>query len=68
MELNTYPPKPDWLTEEVIESLKEDLKNCPNPYTDKDIDELLFDGDLDIQRANAHTAKQVLEKYGLIND
>lgn len=68
LELNTYPPRPDWLTDEVIESLREDLAKCPNPYTEEDIDNWVFDGEVDIKRSDAHTAKQVLEKFGLLDD
>ena len=66
MDSNTSPMKPNWLTEEAIRSLREDLDKCPNPYTDDDIKKIPLDGNIDIERANAKTAKDILTKYGLL--
>ena len=66
MDSNTLPMKPKWLTEEVISSLREDLDKCPNPYTNDDVRNLSLDGSIDIERANAKTAKDILTKYGLL--
>ena len=67
MDTNTQA-KPDWLTEEVINDLKNDLLICPNPYTDEDIKRLPLDGEIDIRRSNAKTAKEILSKYGLLEE
>lgn len=67
MDTNTQA-KPDWLTEEVINDLKNDLLICPNPYTDEDIKRLPLDGKIDIRRSNAKTAKEILSKYGLLEE
>lgn len=68
LELNTYPPRPDWLTDEKIKSLKEDLEECSNPYTEEEVERLEYDGYIDIKRANAYTAKQILEEFGLLDN
>lgn len=68
MESNTYPPRPEWLTDEAVESLREDLKICPNPYTEEDIKNWIYDGDMDVRRSNAYTAKRILAKYGLLEE
>lgn len=68
LELNTYPPRPDWLTDEMIKSLKEDLEECSNPYTQKELEELEYDGYVDIKRHNAYTSRQILEEFGLLDD
>ncbi len=66
MDSNKLPVKPDWLTEEAVRSLREDLDRCPNPYTDDDIRKIPLDSDIDIERANAKTARDILTKYGLL--
>lgn len=68
MELNTYRPRPDWLTDDKIKRLKQDLIECPNPYTDEEVAELEYDGDVDIRRHNAYTAKKTLKHFGLLED
>lgn len=68
MESNTYPPKPEWLTDEQIKAFRECLKECPNPYTDEDIKHWQYDGDMDARRSNAYTAKRILLKYGLLEE
>lgn len=68
MELNTYSPRPEWLTDKQIEAFRKCLKECPNPYTDEDIKQLELDGDYDVKRSMAHTAKTILEEYGLLEE
>ncbi|MEE0859430.1 MAG: hypothetical protein U0M12_08205 [Acutalibacteraceae bacterium] len=66
MDLNTYSQRPDWLTDEIVEELKKDLVRCSNPYTEEEVEELECDGYIDIKRANAKTAKDILVKYGIL--
>ncbi len=68
MESNTYPPRPEWLTDEQIEVLRQCLRECPNPYTEEDIKNWIYDGDMDVRRSNAYTAKRILTKYGLLEE
>ena len=75
MESNTYPKRPEWLTDEQVESLRKTLRECPNPYTDEEIRHLEYGGDefdlnisTDIKRSMAHTAKTLLTKYGLLEE
>lgn len=75
MESNTYPKRPEWLTDEQIEKFRKTLRECPNPYTDEDVKHWVYGGDvfdfdspMDIRRSNAHTAKRILSKYGLLED
>ena len=49
MESNTCPSRPDWLTDEVIAKLKNDIAICPSPYTQKEVDELEFDTPFDFK-------------------
>lgn len=68
MESNTYPPRPEWLTDKQIEAFRKCLKECPNPYTDEDMKNWQYDGENDMLRKNARTAKQILTKYGLLEE
>lgn len=68
MELNTYPKRPDWLTDDKIKKLKQELIECPNPYTEEELAELKYDGDVDIRRHNAYTALKTLKRFGLLED
>ena len=45
-ELDLYPSKPDWLADEVIAKLRNDIAICPSPYTQEEVDELEFDAPL----------------------
>ena len=67
MELNTYPKRPDWLTDNKIKELKKDLEECV-PYTEEELAELEYDGDVDIGRHNAYTALKTLKYFGLLED
>ena len=64
--MNSNIPKPDWLTDELIEELKIDIAECDNPYTDEEMDQIDFDGSIDWKRYNAAAAKDILSKYGII--
>ena len=66
MDLNTRIERPDWLTDEDIKQLREDITKCSNPYTDEELNELPFDEPLDMNRANARTAIDILTKYNLL--
>lgn len=59
-------PKPDWLTDELIEELKIDIAECDNPYTDEEMNKIDFGGSIDWKRYNATAAKDILLKYGII--
>lgn len=64
--MNSNIPKPDWLTDELIEELKIDIAKCENPYTDEEMEKIDFDGYIDWDRYNAAAAKDILSKYGII--
>ena len=66
MDSNTSKSRPAWLTDEEIHKMRRRLRECPNPYTDEDIDALeLDDPNFSFARANARTAKRLLTKYGI---
>lgn len=66
MDLNKNIPTPDWLTDELIEELKDSIAKCDNPYTDEEMAQIDFDGDMDWKRYNAAAAKDILLKDGII--
>ncbi len=76
MESNTYPKRPEWLTDEQVESLRETLRQCPNPYTDEEVKHWEYGGDSfdmhlsndAIKRFMARKAKRILSEYGLLED
>ncbi len=68
MESNMSSKRPEWLTDELIDSFRETLRQCPNPYTDEDMRHWQYDGENDMLRRNARTAKQILTKYGLLEE
>ena len=57
--------RPDWLTDEAIKELRHDIAICPNPYTEEDIANWVFDGANDFKRDNAYMAIKTLKKYGI---
>lgn len=65
MDSNTYPDRPEWLTDEKVEFYRKAIAECPNPYTVKDISELEFDGLIDFERLRAHQGIKILTKYGI---
>ena len=66
MVTNTDLKRPDWLTDEVIAELRNDLAASPKPYTHEEVCNLGFDGTMDTARYDAYKAKTILEKFGLI--
>lgn len=66
MDSNTQKPLPEWLTDETIENLKNDLTACDNPYTQEEVEQLELDAPCDMARYNAYFAKKVLSAYDLI--
>lgn len=66
MDSNINLQKPDWLTDSAIASLKKDIMECPTPYTKEEVEELEYDGLIDMKRYNAYVAKKLLTKYGMI--
>lgn len=68
MESDTSLKRPEWLTDEQIEKFRKTLRECPNPYTEEDIKHWVYDGNMDIKRSNAYTAKRILSKYGLLEE
>ncbi len=66
MALNTTSARPQWLTDELVEDMKKEVIECPNPYTEADVAALELDGDMDIKRYNAYVSKSTLTEYGLL--
>ena len=64
-ELDLYPSKPDWLADEVIAKLRNDIATCPSPYTQEEVDELEFDAPFDFKKHNAYMAIKILKRYGI---
>ena len=63
--MNSNIPKPDWLTDELIEELKDSISKCDNPYSDEEMEKIDFDGYIDWGRYNAAAAKDILSKYNI---
>ena len=68
MALNTYPPKPDWLTDKKIEKYRSILRNCPDPLTDEDISHWQYDGYNDFDRLEARRAYDIVSQFGLLEE
>jgi hypothetical protein len=65
MESNTCPSRPDWLTDEVIAKLRNDIATCPSPYTQEEVDELEFDAPFDFKKHNAYMAIKTLKLFNI---
>lgn len=63
MDSNTTFPK--WLTPEIITKKRNDIKKCPNPYTEEEINKLELDGDLDVDKMRSYMAIKLFKKYGI---
>ena len=61
--LDLYPSKPDWLADEVIAKLRNDIAICPSPYTQEEVDELEFDAPFDLKKHNAFMAIKTLKLF-----
>ena len=64
-ELDLYPSKPDWLADEVIAKLRNDIAICPSPYTQEEVDELEFDAPFDLIKHNAFMAIKTLKLFNI---
>ena len=64
-ELDLYPSKPDWLADEVIAKLRNDIAICPSPYTQEEVDELEFDAPFDLKKHNAFMAIKTLKLFNI---
>ena len=64
-ELDLYLSKPDWLADEVIAKLRNDIAICPSPFTQEEVDELEFDAPFDFKKHNAYMAIKILKRYGI---
>lgn len=53
------------LSEDEIKTCWQWLESA-EPYTDEEILELPFDGDVDLYRMRAHTAQKILKKHRLL--
>ena len=61
--LDLYPSKPDWLADEVIAKLRNDIAICPSPYTQEEVDELEFDAPFYFKKHNAFMAIKTLKLF-----
>lgn len=64
-ELDLYLSKPDWLADEVIAKLRNDIAICPSPYTQEEVDELEFDAPFDLIKHNAFMAIKTLKLFNI---
>ena len=64
-ELDLYPSKPDWLADEVITKLRNDIAICPSSYTQEEVDELEFDAPFDLKKHNAFMAIKTLKLFNI---
>ena len=66
MALNTFSKLPEWLDEETIEMLKQDMEAYDETYTEENEKSIPFDGNYDVARSRAYNAKRILSEYGII--
>lgn len=68
MESDTQNKRPDWLTDSRVAELRQEIKECDNPYTDAEVEAIPLDGDdmIDFDRLNTHHAIKILKKYNLL--
>ena len=64
-ELDLYPSKPDWLADEVIAKLRNDIAICPSSYTQEEVDELEFDAPFDLKKHNAFMVIKILKLFNI---
>lgn len=53
------------LSESRIKKMRENIRNCPNPYTEEEMNALPFDGVIDSARARAYMAIKILTEHGI---
>ena len=68
MASSTFPPRPDWLTDEKVEKYRKELANCPYPMTDEELSDWNYDGYNDNKRLNARRAYDILSHFGLLDE
>lgn len=56
------------LSEKQINMLRKFISECDNPYTEEEMKNWVYDGDMDMKRANAYEAMQILKKHGLLEE
>ena len=66
MDSNTQGSFPEWLTDEAISNLRNDLASCDNPYTQEEVEQLELDAPRDMKRYNAYVANKILTAYNLL--
>lgn len=66
MDSNTSKERPEWLIYEQITAFRLDLMECPDPYTDEEMNDLdCDDPTFNLRSPNAHAAKMILTEYGI---
>lgn len=66
MASNISQERPDWLTEDEIRDLRNEVKKGSKPYTDEEIEAMEYDDPaFSISRANAKIALDILTEYGI---
>lgn len=69
MDSNTNIKRPEWLTDDIVERLKDNLSRAI-PYTDEEykkaVAEMWFDDPYIDPKMIAYDAKKILKEYGLI--
>lgn len=66
MDFNIQGALPEWLTDEAISNLRNDLASCNNPYTQEEVEQLELDAPRDMERYNAYVANKILTAFNLL--
>jgi len=71
MKSNTQVTRPNWLTDSRVSEMRQEIKECNNPYTDAELADIEYDSDfsdsgLDLKRLRAYHAIETLKKYNLL--
>lgn len=66
MASSIYPQKPEWLTDELIEALRKQLRENPKPLSDEELSHWQYDGYNDSKRLNSRRAYDILSHFGLL--
>lgn len=68
MASNTYPQRPDWLTDKLVEDLRKQLRENPKPLSDEELSHWQYDGYNDNKRLNSRRAYDILSHFGLLEE
>ena len=60
--------KPDWLTNKLIDELRNQLREYPKSLSDEELSHWQYDGYNDIKGLNTRRAYEILSHFGLLEE